>query len=220
MFRMFRLSYFRPSNVLTHINQTFRNANGVEELFLLFFFSYKDKYQCCLGVFPAISFSSKVVSLSIPYLVYGYTLERFPSFKMEFLVKTENISPWHELRKRKCKQFSAINNYKRQQMNKALLLPFPISKKSSLLLLLREYPRYTGPGQWLSPWGVEEVATDASCTQSSFPAGAASPFTVPFPVEKQSSTSPLEEKPSVLPLQLRGLVSASAQESSLVDVSF
>lgn len=140
MLQTFRLSYFRPSNLLTHINQTFTNAHGIEELFLLFLFlfSYKDKYQCCLGVFPAISFSSKVVSLSTPFLVYGYTLERFPSFKMEFLVKTENISPWHELRKSKCKQFSTTDNYKGQQKNRALLLHFPVSKKPGLLLVLRE----------------------------------------------------------------------------------
>ena len=105
MLRTFRLSYFRPSNHLTHINQTFTNAHGVAELFwlVLVFLSYK--YQCCLEVFPVISFLSKVIGLSVYYFVYGYTLEWFPSFKTEFLVKTENISPWHERSKRNVNSF-------------------------------------------------------------------------------------------------------------------
>lgn len=80
-----------------------------------------------------------------------------------------------------------------------------VFKKPSFLLLLRKQPGYPGLGQWLEE---EEAASGISCLQWSFPTGAASLFAVLFPEEEQSSTSSSEKTCSVLPLQLRGPISA------------
>lgn len=111
------LSYFKSSNLLTDINQTFSVVHRVLK---------KININAAWEIFLPFIFLSKVISLSLIYTVYGYRSETMKNITMLmiFIIRKiskfqdgtpgqygehhTSISPWYELRKRKQNHFSAV----------------------------------------------------------------------------------------------------------------